>query len=260
MGTIEFRLLGPFGAEFGGHLLALGGRRQRAILALLTIHAGKVLSTDHIADEIWAGHPPPSATRTVHAYVSRLRSALRVPEAGVDELVRREPGYVLAIDPMRVDAVRFERLVEGAAAAMDAGDPGRANEDLRDALELWRGEALADFAYDSFATTESRRLGGRRLQAVELRIDTDLALGRHAQVVAEIESLVEAYPLRERFWAQWMVALYRCGRQSDALSAYGRIRRMLADDLGLEPGEELRLLERQILEQSAELAVVRSAT
>ena len=257
MGSIEFRLLGPFGAEHDGQLLALGGRRQRAILAVLTIHAGKVLSTDHIAEEIWAGNPPPSATRTVHAYVSRLRSALRVHEGGADELFRREPGYVLAVDPMRIDAVRFEHLVEGAVAALDAGYPARANEDLRDALALWRGEALADFAYDSFAATESRRLDGRRLQALELRIDTDLALGRHAQLVPEVESLVSMYPLRERFWAQCMVALYRCGRQSDALATYGRVRRMLADDLGLEPGEELRLLERQILEQSAELGVTR---
>ena len=138
----------------------------------------------------------------------------------------------------------------GRSTRSDAGDPEAANRDLRQALGLWRGEALADFAYDHFAATESQRLDGRRLEALELRIDTDLALARHAQVVAELESLVATHPLRERFWAQLMVALYRCGRQSDALAAYGRVRRTLVDELGLEPGEELRLLERQVLDQS----------
>jgi DNA-binding SARP family transcriptional activator len=252
---MDFRLLGPFGVERDGHPVALGGRRQRAILALLTMHVGEVLSTDRIAEEIWAGDPPPSATRTVHSYVSRLRSALRDPDGGEDLLVRRDPGYVLAVDPARVDAVRFERLVGRAVDALDAGDADAANEGLRQALDLWQGEALADFAYDFFAATESQRLDGRRLEALELRIDTDLALARHAQVVAELESLVATHPLRERFWAQLMVALYRCGRQSDALAAYSRVRTTLVDELGLEPGEELRQLERQVLDQSEALAL-----
>jgi DNA-binding SARP family transcriptional activator len=252
---MDFRLLGPFGVERDGNPVALGGRRQRAILALLTMHVGQVLSTDRIAEEIWEGDPPPSATRTVHSYVSRLRSVLRGPDGDEDLLVRREPGYVLDVNPEDVDAVRFERLVASAVAALDADDPLAANQGLRQALDLWRGEALADFAYDFFAATESQRLDGRRLEALELRIDTDLGLARHAQVVVELESLVATHPLRERFWAQLMVALYRCGRQSDALAAFGRVRRTLVDELGLEPGEELRQLEAQVLDQSEELAL-----
>ena len=252
---MEFRLLGPFEVERDGTALALGGRRQRAVLALLTMHPGEVLSTDRIVEEIWADDPPPSATRTVHSYVSRLRSSLRGGDGNPDVLVRKDPGYVLMVDPAQVDAVRFEDLVVQAAAQLDAGDPGSANAALVDALGLWRGEALADFAYDEFASAESQRLDARRLEALELRLDTDLALGRHTQIVAELEGLVVLHPLRERFWAQLMVALYRSGRQSEALAAYGRVRRTLIDDLGLEPGEELRLIERQVLDQSAELAL-----
>jgi DNA-binding SARP family transcriptional activator len=251
---MEFRLLGPLEVERDGETLNLGGRRQRAVLALLAMHVGEVLSTDRIVEEIWADDPPPSATRTVHSYVSRLRGILRGP-GDDDVLIRRDPGYVLAVDPPAVDAVRFERLVDGAAGALDAGDPASANRDLRKALGLWRGEALADFAYESFASTESQRLDGRRLEALELRLDTDLALGRHAQAVTELESLVATHPLRERFWAQLMVALYRSGRQSDALATYGRVRHILIDELGLEPGDELQLLERQVLDQPAELAL-----
>ncbi|HEY5108492.1 MAG TPA: BTAD domain-containing putative transcriptional regulator, partial [Acidimicrobiales bacterium] len=252
---MDFRLLGPFGVERDGSDVPLGGRRQRAVLALLTIHVGEVLSTDRIAEEIWAGDPPPSATRTIHSYVSRLRSSLRGSTGSGDVLVRRDPGYVLTVDPSTVDAVRFEDLVERAVSSLAAGDPEGANTELFAALGLWRGEALSDFAYEVFAATESQRLDGRRLEALELRIDTDLALARHAQVVAELESLVATHPLRERFWAQLMVALYRCGRQSDALAAYGRVRRTLVDELGLEPGQELQVLERQVLEQSAGLVL-----
>src|SRR5665213_3534322 len=201
---MDFRLLGPFGVERDGSAVPLGGRRQRSVLALLTMHVGEVLSADRIAEEIWAGDPPPSATRTVHSYVSRLRSSLRGAD-GTDVLVRRDPGYVLTVEPSCVDAVRFEHLVERAVVTLGAGDPEEANRDLRQALSLWRGEALSDFAYDHFAATESQRLDGRRLEALELRIDTDLALARHAQVVAELESLVAMHPLRERFWAQLMV-------------------------------------------------------
>ncbi len=250
-------MLGPFEVWNDGMQVPLGGRRQRAVLALLAIHAGEVLSTDRIVEEIWAEDSPPSAVRTVHAYISRLRSNLRDAKpigSGSEILVSRDPGYVLAIDPMQVDAARFEQAVSQASACLKAGDPTRASGELRDALALWRGTALADFVFESFAATESQRLSERRLEAIELRIDTDLALVRHTQLVAELESLVASNPMRERFWAQLMLALYRSGRQSDALAVYGRVRRMLIDELGIEPGPELRHLERMVLEQSPELA------
>ena len=252
---MDFRLAG---AVRGGARRAAGGARRASSAGRpgpLAMHAGEVLSTDRIAEEIWAGDPPPSATRTVHSYVSRLRSALRDPDGGEDQLVRREPGYVLDVDPSGWTPSGSSGWSVGRSPRWTPATPESANADLREALGLWRGEALADFAYDAFAVAESQRLDGRRLEALELRIDTDLALGRHAQVVAELESLVVAHPLRERFWAQLMVALYRCGRQADALAAYGRVRRPLVDELGLEPGEELRLLESQVLDQSAELAL-----
>jgi len=252
---MDFRLLGPFEVWRDGVPLSLGGRRQRAVLALLALHVGTVVSTDRIVEEIWADAPPPSALRTLHSYVSRLRSILRTE--GQDPLVRREPGYVLELDPTAVDAVRFERLVQDAVGALDADDTEAADRALRTALDLWRGEALADFAYEPFATAEGRRLDERRVEAIELRVDVDLTLGRHAQVVAELEALVAAHPYRERLWAQLMVALYRCGRQTDALATYGRIRAILVEEQGIEPGDQLRLLERQVLEQSAELTLPR---
>jgi DNA-binding SARP family transcriptional activator len=254
---MDFRMLGPFEVWDDGSPVSLGGRRQRAVLALLAIHAGEVLSMDRIVEEIWAGDSPPSAARTVHSYVSRLRSSLRSgrpTEPRSDILISQDPGYVLTIDPSWVDAVRFERGVAQASASLGSGDPEKANSELQEALALWRGTALADFAFESFATRESERLSERRLEAIELRIDTDLALVRHSQLVAELESLVVSHPMRERFWAQLMVALYRSGRQSDALAVYSRVRRMLIDELGIEPGPELRRLERMVLEQSPELA------
>ena len=251
---MEFRLLGPFDVWRDGAPLALGGRRQRAVLALLVMHAGAVVSTDRIVEEIWAGDPPPSAVRTIHSYVSRLRSIL-ADESGRDLLVRRDPGYVLDVDRSSVDVARFERLVGDGLAALDRDDPGTAEGDLRAALGMWRGDALADFAYEHFAAAESRRLEERRLEALELRIDADLMLGRHAQLIAELEALVDLHPLRERFWAQLMIACYGSGRQSDALAAYGRIRGILVEELGIEPGDELRLLERQVLEQSTDLTL-----
>ncbi|HXX91152.1 MAG TPA: BTAD domain-containing putative transcriptional regulator [Acidimicrobiales bacterium] len=254
---MDFRVLGPFEVHDGGDVVAVGAFRQRAVLALLTIHAGEALSTDRIIEEVWAGAPPPSALRTLHAYVSRLRGVLHAGDGsgGRRELLQsRHPGYVLAVDPSEIDAVRFDRAVDRAAEALAEGGAEEAAGDLREALGLWRGTAFADFAYEPFAATESQRLMERRLQAVELRIDADLALARHAPVAAELEGLVAEHPMRERLWAQLMTALYRCGRQADALAAYGRVRRALVEELGIEPGPELRLLERLVLEQSPELA------
>lgn len=252
---MEFRLLGPFEVVDDGSSLPLGGPRQRAVLALLAIHTAEVLSTDRIVEELWPEDPPPSAVRTVQAYVSRLRGCLRARRGpgDPDVLISRGPGYLLDVDPLQVDIILFDHLVDEATGVLAAGDPAGANEMLRRALALWRGAALADFVYEPFATLECQRLAERRLEAIGLRIDTDLLAARHALVVAELESLVAEHPMRERFWEQLMVALYRSGRQSDALAVYGRVRRLLVDELGIEPGPGLRRLERLVLEQSPEL-------
>lgn len=254
---MDFRLLGPFEVWHDDKPISIGAHRQRAVLALLAIHAGRVLSTDQIVDEIWGDDAPPSAVRTVHAYVSRLRSSLRVARGSAsvgDVLVSRDPGYALNVDPQQIDAARFEEGLVQASISMKEGRPELANETIQRALSLWRGTALADFVYEPFAASESDRLNERRLEAIELRIDTDLALARHGHLISELESLIVSHPLRERYWAQLMIALYRSGRQSDALAAYGRVRRMLIDELGIEPGPELRRLEGLVLEQSPDLA------
>ncbi len=253
---MDFRVLGPFEVHDGDQEIPIGAFRQRAVLALLTIHAGQVLSTDRIIDEIWSGSPPPSALKTLHAYISRLRKALHDPPVSRDgaSLLSRHSGYVLAIDPSEVDSFQFEQLVGEASGALGDGRPVVAADRLKRAFALWRGTAFAEFAYESFATNESQRLMERRLEAVELRIDTDLAMAQHASVVAELEGLVAEYPVRERLWAQLMTALYRSGRQADALAAYTKVRRLLIEDLGIEPGPELRSLERLVLEQSPDLA------
>jgi DNA-binding SARP family transcriptional activator len=253
---MDFRVLGPFEVVDGGNAIPLGGRRQRAVLALLTIHAGEVLSIDRIVDEVWAGSPPPSAVRTVQVYVSRLRSALHPSRSGAGDgvLMSVDPGYLLAVDRSQIDAFRFEQAVAEGSAFLAAGDAASAAQTLRDALGIWRGTALADFAYEPFAAVEAQRLTERRLEALERRIDADLALGHHASVIAELEGLVTDHPLREGFWAQLMTALYRGGRQAEALAAYGRVRQVLVEELGIDPGPRLQRLERLVLEKSAELA------
>jgi DNA-binding SARP family transcriptional activator/tetratricopeptide (TPR) repeat protein len=255
-GCLDFRLLGPVEVRNGDVLLALGGRKQRALVTLLAMSPGDVVSVDRLVDEIWGGVPPPSAQRTLQAYVSRLRAVLETlpwRSAPASVLVSRDPGYVLAIDKDQVDSHRFETLVGEASQLISQGRPEAAAGCLRHALDLWRGPALGEFAYENFAVAESLRLNERRLEAVELRIDAELVLGRHDDLVGELSGLVVQNPLRERFWGQLMVALYRCGRQAEALDAYKRLRRNLVEDLGIEPASDLRRLERLILEQAPEI-------
>ena len=229
-------------------MIALGGAQQRALLAVLLIHRGDVLSTDRLIDELWGEHAPSSAIKIVQGYVSQLRKAL-----GDDVIVTRGHGYVLAVPGERVDVGRFEALVAGGRSALAIGDAAAADQRLCDALALWRGEPVADFAYERFAQDEIARLGQARLGAVEDRIDARLALGEHARLVGELEALVREHPLRERFVGQLMVALYRSGRQADALESYRVARRQLVDELGLEPGRDLQELERAILAQDPTL-------
>lgn len=230
---MEFGILGPLEVTSGGQSLDLGGAKQRALLAVLLLHANEAVSQDRLIDALWEGDPPETAAKALQVYVSQLRKVV-----GRDRIVTRPPGYVIRIEPGELDLDRFERL---------CADGGR--ERLIEALALWRGPPLADFAYDRFAQLEIVRLQERRLAALEERIESDLALGRHGELVAELERLVAANPLRERLRAQLMLALYRSGRQAEALQAYQATRRALVEELGIDPGRELRELHQQILNQ-----------
>jgi DNA-binding SARP family transcriptional activator len=232
--------------------LVLGGRKQRAVLAALLLHRGEIVSTDRMIDELWGERPPASAAKTVQVYISNLRKAL-----GDGVLVTRGRGYVLEAEHGQLDVDRFETLVTEGRDALRAGDARLARDRLRQALALWRGPALADFAYEPFAQGEAARLEEERPAALEDRIDADLALGRHAELVGELDALVREHPLRERLHGQLMLALYRSGRQADALERYQRARRERIDELGIEPGRELQELERAILAQDPELGGVR---
>lgn len=248
---MEFRILGPLEVIEHGRPLALGGLRQRALLALLLTRANEVVSTDRLIDELWGANPPGNAANALQYHVSRLRKALGRSEA----IVTREPGYLVRVAPDDLDLLRFERLVEEARQSPPEGAARR----LHDALSLWRGAALADLASEPFAQAEILRLDDLRLAALELRIEADLALGRHVELVGELEVLVGEHPLREQPRAQLMLALYRSGRQAEALDVYRETRRLLVDELGIEPGLALQQLEKAILRQDPELDSPHSA-
>jgi predicted ATPase/DNA-binding SARP family transcriptional activator len=242
---LELGLLGPVRAVRAGRELPLGGPRQRAVLALLLVEAGRVVPSERLIEEVWRGGPPPGAAVTLRSYVSRLRGRL-APDA---TLVARGGGYVLTLGLGRVDAVEFERLAGAGRAALAAGEAAAAASRFGEALGLWRGEALADVYEVEWLALEAARLEELRLAALEGRIEADLALGRQVEVTGELQRLVAEYPLRERLWWLLVLALYRAGRQAEALAAYRRARAMLASELGLEPGEELRRLEEAVLRQ-----------
>lgn len=239
-------ILGPLVATAGGHRAELGGRKQRELLALLIIHVNQIVPTGSIMEALWGGQPPPGAEVTLRTHVSHLRRRLAAIGVG-DALVTRPPGYGLSLDPERIDAYRFERRVGLGQEALGLGEPERAAHLLREALSEWRAPVLDDLQQPSFAEAETARLDELRLVALEGRIDADLALGRHHQVVSELNELVAAHPFRERFCGQLMVALYRSGRQVDALGVYSSARERLADELGLDPGPALAELETAIL-------------
>jgi predicted ATPase/DNA-binding SARP family transcriptional activator/class 3 adenylate cyclase len=250
MPACEVRLLGPVQVLRAGREIGLGGPRPRAVLALLVLEAGRVVPAGRLVEEVWRGSPPPGAAKTLRSYVSRLR-ALLDPGA---TLAARGGGYVLGLDPDLVDAVRFERLAGAGQAALSGGEAAAAAGRFRQALGLWRGPALADVCEVEPLAREADRLEELRLAAVEGRIEADIALGRHAEVTGELQGLVGEYPVRERLWRLLVLALYRAERQADALAAYRRARDMLADELGLEPGEELRRLEQAVLRQEVPAA------
>ncbi|HEU5161333.1 MAG TPA: BTAD domain-containing putative transcriptional regulator [Streptosporangiaceae bacterium] len=248
---MDYRVLGRLNVVADTEL-PLGGPRQRGILALLLLRAGQVVATDRLAEELWHGRPPRGAQITLRSYISRLRSTL-VPAAGRPVLVTQAPGYLLDVGPADVDAARFEALVRDGQAALAAARPGAAADLLRTALALWRGPVLEDLGDLALVRTERARLDGLRLAAVESRMEADLALGRHADLISELEAVLAEHPLRESLHGLRMLALYRCGRQAEALATYRSARTMLAEELGIEPGTALRRLHEAILRQEPSL-------
>ena len=240
--TLEFRILGPLEAVADGRPLSLGGTKQRAVLALLLLEAGRVVSTDRLIDALWSGEPPATAVASLQNFVSQLRK-----ELGAETIETRAPGYVMRLEAGQLDLARVRRLVDEARAS----DPPRRARLLGDALALWRGEPLAELAYEPFVQGEIDRLAELRLALIEERTEAELALGRHAELAGDLEALVRQYPLRERLRGQLMLALYRSGRQADALAVFRAGREELVNTLGIEPSPLLQQLHASILRQEA---------
>jgi len=240
---MEFRILGPLQVLDQGRELPLGGAKQRALLAVLLLDPNRVVSRDRLIDELWHADPPETAPTALQVYVSQLRKAL-----GRDLILTQPPGYLVRISDGELDLHRFERLVASARTE----EPAQAAQLFREGLALWRGAPLAELG-DSFARAERARLEEQRLAALEQRVEAELALGHHAELVPELEGLVREQPLRERLRGQLMLALYRCGRQANALAVYRSGRRLLDEELGLKPDDELQRLERAILNHDPSL-------
>jgi DNA-binding SARP family transcriptional activator len=247
---MDFRILGPLEVADGDRLIPLSGGKQRALLTILLLHANEVVSSDRLIDELWPDDPPASGATALQVRISQLRKALG---PGGQLVVTKPPGYVIQLGRDDLDVHRFEELLHEA----EGTEPAHATELLREALSLWRGPALADIAYEAFAQPAIGRLEELRLLALERRIDADLALGRHAQLVAELETLVAGHPLREGLRAQLILALYRSGRQADALDAYKATRRALVEELGIDPTSALQQLELAVLRHDPALDLAR---
>lgn len=246
---MQFSILGPLEVRHDGSAVQLGGDRQRALLALLLLHAGEVVSTELLAEELWQDEPRAAGARLVEAHADSLRRVV-----GRDVLVTRFPGYLVRVEDDQLDLRRFERLLAEGRAALSAGQPEEASARLHEALSLWRGPALADFRQDRFAQAARARLDELRLAAIEERVEADLALGRHAEVVDELQALVAAHPLRERLRGQLMLALHRAGRSGEALEAFEDVRQALEGSLGIEPAQSLERLEQAIKADDRALA------
>ena len=262
---LSFGLLGPLLVEVGGRPVELTGSRTKAVLAILLAHANSVVSADRLIEDLWAGQPTPGAPVTLQGYVSDLRRALTDALGEPAPVVTRRPGYLVRITPDQLDVLRFERLVsEVKAMGRDQVGPGhigaghmvRRAELLRQALALWRGPALCDFEGEDFARPIATRLDEARMWALEERVEAELGSGCHSELVTELGALTEEYPLRERLWGQLMLALYRCGRQAEALRTYQTLRRHLGEELAIDPNPVLQRLERAILTQDPSLELV----
>src|SRR5215203_810210 len=250
---MEFLILGPLEVRSNGHSLPLGGPKQRAVLALLLLGANRVVSREHLIAELWPDAPGRDSEHALRLQISRLRKALSAAGDGEDRVVTRAPGYSLRVEPGELDLERYERLVAAGRAALEARDAESAVARLREAESLWRGRPLADLEFEPFARLDVERLEELRLAALEERIEAEVAAGRHRELVPELERLIAEHPLRERLRAQLMRALYASSRQAEALAVYTDTRRLLVDELGIEPSALLRELERQILNQDAGL-------
>jgi DNA-binding SARP family transcriptional activator len=252
---VEFRILGPLEVVGADGEIQLGAGKQRALLALLLLHANEAVPTGRLIDLLWDEDPPSDASKALQVQVSRLRRAL----GSEDVLQTRPGGYLLHVEPQSLDLAHFEEHAATGRALLAAGDVAGARRALSDALQLWRGAPLADFASETFAQPEIGRLEELHVSAIENRIEADLMLGAHAQIVGELEALVARHSLRDRLRGQLMLALYRCGRQAEALRSYREGRRALVDELGIEPGKPLQELEQAILRQDAALELVTQA-
>jgi DNA-binding SARP family transcriptional activator len=243
---VEYRVLGALEVVDEGRPLSVHGSKQRALLTMLLLNANQAVSTDRLIEALWPGEPPGSGANALQARVSQLRKTLG---RHASNLETTPAGYLLRVHEASSDLRRFERLADEAEAAR----PETAATKLREALSLWRGPALADFRYEEFAQAAIARLDEMRLVALEKRISADLELGRHARVVGELEGLIREHPLRERLRAQLMLALYRTGRQAEALEAYIATRHALMEELGIEPGRPLQDLQQAILRHDPQL-------
>jgi DNA-binding SARP family transcriptional activator len=248
---MDYRILGPLEVSDGVRSVELGGARARALLAIFLLQRNEVVPLERLREHLYGANQPATGAKSIQAHISRLRRAL-----GADALRTRGGGYVLEVDPDDVDADRFARLLATGRAAATAGDAAGAERSFSDALALWRGSPLPDLAYHDVAQPEITRLEDLRLACIEELFDARLSLGRHGEAVVELERLVAEHPLRERLVGQLMLALYRAGRQADALATYQAARRALVDELGIEPGRRLRELQQAILRQDAALDVV----
>ena len=248
---LEFAILGPLEVRHEGRLVDLGGPRRRVVLAALLVRGGEPVPADVLVQTLWGEEAPPTAAKSLHVHVSRLRRALG---AAASRLCTEASGYRLLVEPGELDADRFERGLDEGRALLAAGHASGAARVLRAALALWRGPVLADLRYEAFAHPEIARLEELRALAFEERVEAELGLGEHARLIGELEALIDEHPTRERLRGQHMLALYRAGRHADALAAYRQARTVLDAELGLEPGRELRRLEQAILTHDPELA------
>jgi DNA-binding SARP family transcriptional activator/class 3 adenylate cyclase/tetratricopeptide (TPR) repeat protein len=256
---IEFLMLGPLEARRAGQPLKLGSIKHRMLLAKLLLHANQVLSTDELIDTVWGERPPPTVRQSLQNHVAALRRLIEqagTPAGRPRTLLTRDPGYLLQVDPDQIDLHRFRRMVDEGRAALEGGEPWTAARLLHEAVALWRGPVLADVVVAGASWPELAGIDELEISAIEARIEADLVAGRHAELIGELEALIRLHPLREHLHGQMMLALYRSGRQADALGAYRHARRTLVEELGIEPSVRLQRLEQAILAQDPALELL----